>query len=46
MAFLLFVLIFVLTSLQRFLLRDKDEAAARRAARAQQRRARRKGAAA
>ena len=37
MAFLLFLLIFVLTSLQRFVLRDKDEAATRRAQRRQQR---------
>ena len=44
MAFLLFFLIFVLTSLQRFVLRDKDEAATRRASRRQQRAAKRKGA--
>ncbi|MBM6399806.1 sugar ABC transporter permease [Phycicoccus sp. MQZ13P-5] len=37
MAFLLFVLIFVLTSFQRFVLRDKDEAARKRAERAQKR---------
>ena len=43
MAFLLFLIIFVLTSLQRFVLRDKDEAATRRAQRRQQRAARRKG---
>jgi multiple sugar transport system permease protein len=41
MAFVLFALIFVLTSLQRFVLRDKDEAATRRASRAKERRARR-----
>ncbi|MFQ6170628.1 carbohydrate ABC transporter permease [Oryzobacter sp. R7] len=40
MAFLLFVLIFLLTSLQRFVLRDKDEAATKKAQRTQQRRAR------
>lgn len=39
-AFILFVIIFVLTSLQRFVLRDKDEAARRKAERAQQRAAR------
>jgi len=44
MAFLLFLLIFVLTSLQRFVLRDKDEAATRKAERRQQRAARRRGA--
>ncbi len=43
MAFLLFLIIFVLTSLQRFVLRDKDEAATRKAQRRQQRAARRKG---
>ncbi|MDF3044734.1 MAG: N-Acetyl-D-glucosamine transport system, permease protein 1 [Ornithinibacter sp.] len=43
MAFLLFLIIFVLTSLQRYVLRDKDEAATRRAQRRQQRAARRKG---
>ncbi|WP_371814191.1 hypothetical protein [Phycicoccus sp. HDW14] len=37
MAFLLFVLIFVLTSFQRFVLRDRDEAARKKAERAQQR---------
>jgi multiple sugar transport system permease protein len=37
MAFLLFVLIFVLTTFQRFVLRDKDVAAERRAQRAQRR---------
>ncbi|MGL4176197.1 MAG: carbohydrate ABC transporter permease, partial [Dermatophilaceae bacterium] len=42
MAFLLFALIFVLTSIQRFILRDKDEAARKMAERAQ-RRAARKG---
>ncbi|MGL5928439.1 MAG: carbohydrate ABC transporter permease [Dermatophilaceae bacterium] len=42
MAFLLFALIFVLTSIQRFILRDKDEAARKKAERAQ-RRAARKG---
>lgn len=41
MAFLLFVLIFVLTSIQRFVLRDKDQAARRKAERAQRRAARR-----
>jgi multiple sugar transport system permease protein len=46
MAFLLFLIIFLLTSLQRFLLRDKDEAATRRAARTRARDARRKGVAA
>ena len=40
MAFLLFLLIFVLTTFQRFVLRDKDEAARRKAERAQQRAAR------
>ncbi len=45
MAFLLFVLIFVLTSLQRFWLRDRDAAKQRRAERAQRRTAK-KGAAA
>jgi multiple sugar transport system permease protein len=45
-AFLLFALIFVLTSLQRFVLRDRDEAARRKALRAQRRRTRRVGAAA
>ena len=40
---LLFLLIFLLTSLQRFVLRDKDEAATRRAQRRQQR-ANRRGA--
>ena len=44
MAFLLFALIFFLTSLQRYVLRDKDEAATRKAARAQARAAKRKGA--
>ncbi|GAA5159394.1 sugar ABC transporter permease [Ornithinimicrobium tianjinense] len=42
MAFLLFLLIFALTQLQRWLLRDKDEVARRRAER-QQRRQRRQG---
>ena len=42
MAFLLFVLIFVLTSLQRYALRDKDEAKQRKAERTQ-RRAAKKG---
>jgi multiple sugar transport system permease protein len=37
MAFLLFVLIFVLTTFQRFVLRDKDEAKRRRLERAQKR---------
>lgn len=37
MAFLLLVLIFVLTSVQRYALRDKDEAKQRRAERAQRR---------
>lgn len=37
MAFLLFLLIFVLTQLQRWILRDKDEAALRRAQRRQRR---------
>lgn len=45
MAFLLFLLIFVLTSAQRYVLRDKDEAAKKKAERAQ-RRANRKGVAA
>jgi putative copper export protein len=45
MAFLLFVLIFVLTSLQRFWLRDRDAAKQRRAERGQRRTAK-KGAAA
>ena len=45
MAFLLFVLIFVLTSVQRYWLRDKDEVAQRKAERAQ-RRAAKKGVAA
>ena len=45
MAFLLFVLIFVLTSIQRYWLRDKDVAAERKAQRAQ-RRAAKKGVAA
>ncbi|WP_392542267.1 carbohydrate ABC transporter permease [Oryzobacter telluris] len=45
MAFLLFVLIFVLTTFQRFVLRDKDEAARRKAERAQKRAARGKVAA-
>jgi multiple sugar transport system permease protein len=45
MAFLLFLLIFVLTSIQRWWLRDKDVAAQRKAERAQ-RRAARKGVAA
>ena len=45
MAFLLFVLIFVLTSIQRYWLRDKDAAAERKAARTQ-RRAAKKGVAA
>jgi multiple sugar transport system permease protein len=45
MAFLLFILIFVLTSIQRFVLRDKDEAAQRKSER-QQRRAAKKGVAA
>jgi multiple sugar transport system permease protein len=40
MAFLLFLLIFVMTSFQRFVLRDKDEAARRRAERTQKRAAR------
>ena len=44
MQFLLFLLIFFLTSLQRFVLRDKDDAATRKAQRRQQRAARRKGA--
>ena len=44
MAFLLFLLIFVLTTFQRFVLRDKDVAATRKAARAQRRVARQKGA--
>ena len=39
-AFLLFALIFVMTTFQRFVLRDKDEAARRRAERAQKRAAR------
>lgn len=39
MAFLLFALIFVLTSLQRFVLRDKDDAQAKRAERSQRRQA-------
>ena len=43
MAFLLFLLIFVLTSLQRFVLRDKDEAATRKAQRRQQRARQEKG---
>ncbi len=43
MAFLLFLLIFVLTSFQRFVLRDKDEAARKKAERVQ-RRAAKKGA--
>ena len=42
MAFLLFILIFALTSLQRFVLRDKDAAAQKKAERAQ-RRAAKKG---
>jgi multiple sugar transport system permease protein len=42
MAFLLFLLIFVLTSLQRFVLRDKDEAVRRRDERRQRRAARRR----
>ena len=42
-AFLLFLLIFVLTSLQRIVLRDKDEAAAPQGERRQQRAARRRG---
>ncbi|HYN67555.1 MAG TPA: sugar ABC transporter permease, partial [Ornithinibacter sp.] len=46
MAFLLFVLIFVLTTFQRFVLRDKDEAKRRKAERAQKRAARTKGVAA
>lgn len=37
MAFLLFLLIFVLTTFQRFVLRDRDDAAAKKARRAQQR---------
>lgn len=37
MAFLLFLLIFLLTTLQRWILRDKDEAATRRARRRQKR---------
>jgi multiple sugar transport system permease protein len=41
MAFILFLLIFVLTTLQRFVLRDKDDAAQRKAERAQRRAARR-----
>ncbi|WP_377642199.1 carbohydrate ABC transporter permease [Oryzobacter terrae] len=45
MAFLLFVLIFVLTTFQRFVLRDRDEAARRKAERAQKRAARGKVAA-
>ena len=40
MAFLLFILIFVLTSAQRYVLRDKDEAAKRKAERSQHRSAR------
>jgi multiple sugar transport system permease protein len=40
MAFLLFALIFVMTTFQRFVLRDKDEAALRKAQRAQKRAAR------
>ena len=43
MAFLLFVLIFVLTTFQRFVLRDKDEASQRKAERAQRRAARQEG---
>ena len=39
-AFILFALIFFLTSLQRFVLRDKDEAARKKALRIQRRRAR------
>ncbi len=42
MAFLLFILIFVLTSLQRFVLRDKDEARQKKAEK-QQRRDQKKG---
>lgn len=42
-AFILFVLIFVLTSLQRFVLRDKDEAARKRAERRQRRQQRAAG---
>ncbi len=42
MAFLLFVLIFVLTTFQRFVLRDKDESARRKAERAQRRTQRKK----
>ncbi len=41
-AFLLFLLIFVLTTFQRFVLRDKDEAKRRKAERAQRRAAKRK----
>ncbi|MEO7421155.1 MAG: sugar ABC transporter permease, partial [Ornithinibacter sp.] len=37
MAFLLFILIFVLTSFQRFVLRDKDAAKEKKAERAQRR---------
>ncbi|QKE86064.1 sugar ABC transporter permease [Arthrobacter sp. NEB 688] len=44
-AFLLFVLIFVLTTFQRFVLRDKDEAAAKKARRAQRRAAKKEVAA-
>jgi multiple sugar transport system permease protein len=40
-AFLLFMLIFVLTSIQRYWLRDKDVAAQRKAERAQRRAAKR-----
>ncbi len=45
MAFLLFILIFVLTSLQRFVLRDKDEAAQRKAEKRQRRDAKKRVAA-
>ena len=41
MAFILFALIFVLTSIQRWVLRDKDEAARKKGIRAQRRAARR-----
>ncbi len=46
MAFLLFVLIFVLTSIQRYALRDRDAAAQRKAERAQRRAAKKEGVAA
>ncbi|MGL5909144.1 MAG: carbohydrate ABC transporter permease [Phycicoccus sp.] len=45
MAFLLFALIFVLTSIQRFVLRDKDEAAKKKAERARRRATRKEAAA-